>query len=128
MKKYGFAIFITISLFAPKLILSQEIIHKLPVEFSNDLKNENIQLIDVRTAEEFSEGHLPNALNIDYLNASFKDEIKTLDKERPVYVYCKSGGRSAKAAAILKEHGFVKVVNLQGGYSEWTNAGLPTMK
>jgi rhodanese-related sulfurtransferase len=73
----------------------------------------------VRTAQEFSEGHLDNALNIDYYASDFQDMVSTLDKEQPVYVYCRSGGRSAKAAEIMKNSGFKVIYDLKGGYMAW---------
>ncbi|CAM4213360.1 rhodanese-like domain-containing protein [Zobellia nedashkovskayae] len=84
-------------------------------EFSqNDI--ESGILMDVRTPEEFSEGHLDNAVNIDWFEADFIKNVDTIDRARPVYVYCKMGGRSAKAAYVLDSLGFDKVVNLEGGY------------
>ena len=78
-----------------------------------------MQLIDVRTAKEYKNGHIPNSQNLDFLNGDFQKGISSLDKEKPVYVYCKSGNRSGKAAAALKEKGFTKVFDLEGGYSAW---------
>ena len=69
------------------------------------LKNEI--LIDVRTADEFAEGHLPDAILIDYLADDFKSQISKLDKSKPVLLYCHSGARSAKAANIMRQAGFV---------------------
>lgn len=98
-----------------------------PVEFQQQL-NENVVLIDVRTPEEFKDGHLENALNIDYYNQHFKEEINQLNKEEKIMVYCKSGGRSAGAVAILKQNGFTNIVELDGGYLAWLKANLPVKK
>ncbi|MEH6307888.1 thioredoxin domain-containing protein [Olivibacter sp. CPCC 100613] len=87
--------------------------------------NDAIQLIDVRTPEEFVDGHLEHAHNIDIKGENFKSELDHLDKEKPVFVYCLGGGRSAKAAATLKERGFTQVYDLKGGIMAWKNAGLP---
>ena len=82
----------------------------------------SVQLVDVRTADEFKAGHLVAAVPIDWFSKSFLDEaLNTLDKERPVLVYCRSGRRSAAAAAKLSKAGF-KVYNLEGGYLAWTEA------
>jgi rhodanese-related sulfurtransferase len=85
-------------------------------------------LVDVRTAEEFKDGHLENALNIDYYSNSFEDEINKLDKEKKVMVYCKSGGRSAGAVSVLKQNGFKNIVELDGGYLAWIKTKLPIKK
>ncbi len=83
-----------------------------------------LQLVDVRTTEEYAVSHLKNAQNICVTSTDFKEKVASLDKEKPVYVYCKKGGRSAKAAVILKEMGFTKVYDLQGGVTSWKDEGL----
>jgi rhodanese-related sulfurtransferase len=82
------------------------------------------QLVDVRTEEEFGVSHLKDAQNICVTMDNFKERTKDLDKNKPVYVYCKSGGRSAKAAKILTDMGFTKVYDLQGGITNWEEKGL----
>lgn len=82
------------------------------------------QLLDVRTPAEFSGGHLDHALNINYNDPAFKDKIAGLDKQRPVYVYCLGGGRSAAAAALLHDNGFTQVYDMKGGIMAWKNNGL----
>lgn len=85
----------------------------------------NAQLLDVRTAGEFGGGHLTKALNIDYRSPDFIQKLNTLDKTKPVFVYCLSGGRSKAAAEVLKQNGFSSVYELQGGYLKWTANNLP---
>lgn len=87
--------------------------------FEQKMNEPEVQLIDVRTDGEYAEGHIANATNIDVLQSDFKDKVANLDKEKPVMVYCKMGGRSAKAAGILKEMGFKDVTDLEGGYTAW---------
>ena len=70
---------------------------------------ENPQLIDVRTPEEYSSGHIPNAINININDSEFEQKIENLDKNEPILVYCRSGGRSGSAASILEEKGFKKI-------------------
>ena len=65
----------------------------------------NAQLVDVRTTGEYGGGHLPKAQNIDYKSADFTTKIQTLDKSKPVFLYCLSGGRSGEAMTILKQNG-----------------------
>lgn len=97
-----------------------------PQEFHDATAGNNVQLLDVRTAEEFKEGHLEHALNIDVLQDDFSEKAKTLDldKEKPLYLYCRSGNRSAKASSILKDMGFEKIYDMEGGYLLWSSEGL----
>lgn len=76
-------------------------------------------ILDVRTPEEFNEGHIRNAMLIDFHDPNFKDQVNKLDKQTPVYVYCASGVRSGKAAAIMKEEGFREVYVLAKGFNDW---------
>jgi thioredoxin len=85
-------------------------------------KTINAQLIDVRTEDEFNGGHIKNAKNIDWNGNDFDAQLTSLDKTKPVLVYCLSGGRSKKAAAKLTELGFKKVIELNGGYLAWSKA------
>jgi rhodanese-related sulfurtransferase len=97
-----------------------------PQEFAEKLKStENPQLIDVRTLQEFSGEHLEGALNADWNSGVLEKKIPAFDRSKPVFVYCKVGGRSAQAAAKLYESGFKEVYDLQGGFLKWTAAGLP---
>lgn len=88
--------------------------------------DEDAQLVDVRTTEEYTVSHLKDAQNICVTNDDFEEKVKTLDKNKPVYVYCKKGGRSAKAAEILIEMGFKEVYDLQGGITNWEQNGFET--
>lgn len=77
-------------------------------------------ILDVRTAQEYAQGHLPSAINIDYLSGdSFAAAVDTLDKNRTYYVYCQSGRRSRGAVALMKSKG-LRVFELKGGYMAWT--------
>ena len=82
------------------------------------------QILDVRTPEEFSSDHIENAKNINWLGDSFVKDAANLDKTKPVFVYCKSGGRSAKATQKLQELGFTTIYELDGGFLKWDAAGL----
>ena len=93
-------------------------------EMEELLSLEDIQLVDVRTPSEYKEGHVPKAQNIDFLDENFDKQIESLDKSKPVIVYCKSGGRSAKCASKLVEKGFEKIYDLEGGFSQWKFKGL----
>lgn len=94
-------------------------------EFSQFLTTDSVQLVDVRTPEEFADGHIPGAENLNVFDSDFIDKAqKSLDKSKPVAVYCKSGRRSADAARKLSENGF-KVTNLHGGFIAWKDKKLP---
>ena len=82
-------------------------------------KDRSIQLIDVRTPEEFKGNHLKGAQNICVTSDDFKEKVKMLDKNKPVYVYCNRGGQSAQAAIALKELGFTKIYDMEGGILLW---------
>jgi len=87
-------------------------------------KLEGMQLVDVRTPKEYENGHIPNAQNIDFLDAKFEANIQSLDKSKPVIIYCQRGSRSAKCASKLIANGFVKVYDLDGGFVQWEYSGL----
>lgn len=84
---------------------------------------DDVQLVDVRTSEERREGFLANSQNIDFNSPTFAQEIEELDKSKPVIVYCKSGERSAKCAEKMKDAGFVKIYDLDGGIAKWKYRG-----
>lgn len=92
-------------------------------EMDSMLAVENVQLVDVRTVAEYQDGHIKNAKNIVYLSENWSAEIAKLDKDKPVYVYCAKGGRSAKCAALLAEAGFKKIYDLEGGVGQWKHQG-----
>lgn len=97
-----------------------------PNEFEKGIGNANIQILDVRTAEEFKTGHIKNALQADWKDmAQFKDRVQYVDKTRPVYIYCLVGGRSAAAAEWMRENGYNNVIELKGGINAWKRANKP---
>jgi thioredoxin len=100
--------------------------HELePQAFSEKLTTiESPQLIDVRTPAEFEEEHLSRSLNIDWNSDAFETNILVLDKSKPVFVYCRSGHRSADAADKMRKQGFKEVYELKGGILKWKAAGL----
>lgn len=85
----------------------------------------NLILLDVRTAEEYSSGNIPNSINIDVLSPDFKSKIELLDKNKEYLVYCRSGNRSLIASSIMATNGFIKVYNLNNvNYNDFENAIL----
>jgi len=99
-----------------------------PEQFQKLLLLDEVQLVDVRTKEEFQAGHIKNAINIDVKDDNFKSNTVKLKKDKPVLVYCRSGKRSSDAAEVLKEQGFKKIVSLEGGIISWEEADLPLNK
>ena len=89
-------------------------------EFEAGISKQSIQLLDVRTADEYQDGHLKNAFLADWTKQDqFKERVQALDKTKPIYVYCLSGGRSGAASAWLKQNGYTSVYNLEGGINAW---------
>lgn len=98
---------------------TQAVISLISVDELSKTDN-TIQLLDVRTPEEFEAGYINNAMNINFFNDDFITQATSkLDINKPVYLYCKVGGRSGKAAKKLKEAGFTKVYDLKGGFDKW---------
>ncbi|MDM1503375.1 rhodanese-like domain-containing protein [Myroides marinus] len=87
--------------------------------FQKEIEKTEVQLVDVRTPKEYAEGTIEYAKNIDFLNENFLEQTKTLSKDKPVYIFCKSGKRSEKARNTLLENGFKQVYELDGGYTKW---------
>jgi len=88
----------------------------------------NAPLIDIRTAGEFTDGHIEKAVNYDWYGSTFEQQIAQLDKSKPVLLYCHSGGRSAAAVEKMKTLGFKEIYELAGGISSWKMAGLAITK
>lgn len=80
----------------------------------------NAQLVDVRTPQEYDNGHLKSAVNINFNSPNFEQQIEQLNKSQPVFIYCQAGGRSGKAYKKMKAIGFDKVYDMAGGYGEWS--------
>ena len=91
-------------------------------EMQTILELDGVQLIDVRSAKEYDEIRIANAQNIDFNSPTFDADVSKLDKDKPVLLYCKSGNRSAKCAAKLKDAGFTKIYDLEGGISKWQHS------
>ena len=80
---------------------------------------EKPQLIDVRTPREFEQGNIPGSKMINFKDRTFAAEMAKLDKNRPLFIYCQSGGRSLKACNQAVTDGFTEVYELAGGYGDW---------
>ena len=114
-------------------IIDKKVVQKV----LEDVNTENFQqliekgdgiIIDVRTSQEFNSGHIIDATNIDFSSDDFTDKLKIVRKDIPIYVYCRSGGRSSSAADKMEKLGFTEVYNLLGGIGSWQSEGYKTIK
>ena len=125
MKKILFIIFTLLGLNGCMNAQNKNYVNMDVEKFANFILNDSVQIVDVRTPEEFTEGHIAGARNINVFDIDFVDEAeKALDKSKPVAVYCRSGKRSSDAAKILAENGF-NVTNLEGGILAWKEQHQP---
>ncbi len=92
------------------------------------MKQQGLQLVDVRTPEEVSFGVIEGAHHIDFYDSKFESKMEELNKDKPVVVYCAAGGRSAQTGDILKNMGFQEIYDLTRGYRHWEEEGLPVKK
>jgi rhodanese-related sulfurtransferase len=96
------------------------------VSFEKAITGNNVQVLDVRTSQEFNSGHIKNALQSNWNNQTeFVDRIQYLDKDKSVYVYCMVGARSAAAADWMRNNGFKNVIELNGGINAWKKLNKP---
>ncbi len=87
----------------------------------------DLVILDVRTPEEFAEGHLDGAVMIDFYDADFAEQLAGLDPDVPYLLYCRSGNRSGQTIEVMRELGFTDVADIDGGILSWSDAGLPTV-
>jgi len=87
-----------------------------------------VAIIDVRTAEEFKDGHITGAQNIDIMAADFETQLTKLDKTQPTLVHCQAGGRSMRALKVFEKLGFKNLIHLDEGFGGWEAAGKPVEK
>ncbi len=98
-------------------------------EASNLLQeNKKVVVLDVRTPEEFGEGHIAGAKNLDFLAPDFNKTLDSLDKSQTYLVHCAGGGRSSKARDLMAKHHFLTIYHLDGGFNAWKEAGKPVEK
>lgn len=112
---------------------TQSVIKDVSPVRANDLIQKNqgnnkFVILDVRTAQEYADGHLAGAVNIDYDAPDFKNQAGHLDKNRTYLVYCRTGVRSAAASKVMADLGFKDIYNMTGGITDWQAQGLPVVK
>lgn len=111
-----------------EVVQQAEVIVDVTASQFKDLIASEGTVLDVRTPGEWEEGVIANAEKMNYQADDFSSQVEKLDKTKPVFVYCKRGGRSAGAAQVLKEKGFTKVYNLDGGITAWMDEGNEVVK
>jgi rhodanese-related sulfurtransferase len=115
-----YLIFIIFLLFANFQSAQAQFVTVTPEEAAIKMKKKRTVVLDVRTKEEFTEGHLPKAVNIDVLDsANFVQQIQTLNRRKKYVVYCRSGKRSVKASELLAVSQFKHIYNMEGGILAW---------
>lgn len=128
MKKLLFSILAALGFFANTQAQSNVEVLEPQAFIERAKADSSAILLDVRQPEEFAEGHLAQAINLDWLNQTvFINGLAKLNKQKTYYVYCRSGRRSQAAAGKLKAEGF-QVVDLKGGYLHWVEVGMPVVK
>ena len=91
-------------------------------------KDAKLKVLDIRTPDEYADGHIAGAENIDFLDKSFDGKIAALDKSATYVVHCQSGGRSTKSLERFKKLGFKSIIHMDGGFAAWQKAGQPVEK
>lgn len=94
-------------------------------EFAAKAAEPGVVVLDVRTPGEFAQGHLANAINVDFQSGYFEEEIAKLDKNATYAVYCRSGNRSGQAVKVMEDLGFTDMYDMNGGVIDWAAAGKP---
>lgn len=108
---------------------ADEVKHVKSKEAAAIVAKDDVVVLDVRTPDEFSEGHIDGAKNIDFLDdAKFKAEAAKLDKSKTYLVHCQAGGRSSKSLKVLQELGIKNLIHLDDGFGGWKDADLPVKK
>jgi len=87
-------------------------------------ENKDVRVLDVRTPEEYAEGHIAGAVNVDFKSADFAEKLAKLDKEKAYVLHCRSGNRSGKSLPILKQQGFGTIYHLNKGFNAWKEADI----
>ena len=100
-----------------------EIMSLSAIEFSRNHK-EGV-LLDIRTPEEFGEGHIEGASNLDFYSSGFRADLDSLDKDGVYFIYCRSGSRTSQTKILMESLGFKNVYDLRGGILAWSSANLP---
>jgi phage shock protein E len=91
-------------------------------------ENKDIIVLDVRRPDEFAEGHIPGATNLDFYAPDFQAKLAGLDKDKTYLIHCQAGGRSGKTEKLMQQLNFKSVLHLNEGFGKWEEAGKPVEK
>jgi len=123
-----------VSLFSEQLFdTTQKIVRLSAFEFNSRLKNakengENLVLLDIRTNPEFIQGHLSDAIMIDFYSPGFIENLKKLDRSKTYLIYCRTGNRTGQTLQVMQKLDFKEVYDLKNGIKSWINAGYTIEK
>ncbi|MES2595516.1 MAG: rhodanese-like domain-containing protein [Verrucomicrobiota bacterium] len=117
-----------LSLLPVALFAADKVTHVEADEAAKLIADGKVTVVDVRTAEEFKDGHIQGAKNIDITEKDFDAKLGALDKSKPVLVHCQAGGRSTRSLPSFEKLSFPQVYHLDGGYNGWMKAGKPVEK
>jgi len=124
MKKLPLLLFVFTSFLATSQEVAQQTVNKVlgVANYKEVVVGKDVQLVDVRTPDEYNAGKIDDAINIDYFDQdNFKKAFEKLDKNKPLFVYCRSGHRSHESAVLLEKMGFKEIYDLEGGYIAWSS-------
>jgi len=102
--------------------------HVKAEEAAKIIASGDVNIVDVRTADEFKDGHIKGAKNIDIMSSDFEAQLGKLDKSKPTLVHCQAGGRSTRSLGIFEKLGFTDLIHLDDGFGGWEAAGKPVEK
>ena len=103
-------------------------VNSASVMIQNRIGAPSFILLDIRTADEFNSGHIEGAINLDYYDEVFRDDLDNLDKERTYLIYCRTANRTGKTMPVMQDLRFDEVYNMAGGITEWKSQGFPTVE
>jgi len=119
----------TLLLLLPTLMLAADPVkHVKADEAAQIIADGKVAVVDVRTPDEFKDGHIKGAKNIDIMSSDFAAQLGKLDKTQPTLVHCQAGGRSTRALPIFEKLGFTHLIHLDDGFGGWESAGKPVVK
>ena len=95
---------------------------------ADNKENPDFVILDIRTPQEYRQGHISGSVNLDFYSPDFEHSIMNLDKDKILLIYCRSGNRSGRALGILEGKGFSRVYHLSNGIIEWSREGLPLVR
>ena len=123
------ALLTTLLLLLPTLMLAADPAkHVKADEAAKIIADGKVAVIDVRTPDEFKDGHIQGAKNIDIMGNDFEAQLAKLDKTQPTLVHCQAGGRSTRALKVFEKLGFTNLIHLDEGFGGWEAAGKPVVK